>query len=112
MFSSLAHFPGDSLKKILCRDGNMSLTEKKIEDLPKAAKHSEVVLKYRNSQGHCYSVCICKNSSFLIVFEAVTEFLVHRGVLNPNCHGVSEAPSKHHSSGEWQGYSQGFATFC
>lgn len=90
MFSSLAHFPGDSLKKILCRDGNRSLTGKqKKKDLPKTPKHSEVTLKYRDSQGHCYSVCMCKKSPFLVVFEAVGEFLVHRGVLSLNCHGVS-----------------------
>lgn len=32
---------------------------------------------------------MCKKSSFLLVFEAVTEFLVHRGVSSLNCRGVS-----------------------
>lgn len=54
-------------------------------------------------------MCACASS--LTVFEAVTEFLVHRGVISPNCHGVSGAPSKRHSASEWQGYSQGFEIY-
>lgn len=93
MSSSLAPSPGDSWKKILFRDGNISLTGRKA--LPKAPRHSRVALKHRDSQGDCSSVCMCKNSSFLITFKAVTEFPGRRGVLSPNCHDVPGAASKH-----------------
>lgn len=85
----------------------MSLTGRKT--LPKAPKHSRVALKHRDSQGDCSSVYMCKNSSFLIMFEAVPG---HRRVLSPNCHGVPEAASKHYSASEWQAYSQGFEILC
>lgn len=96
MSFTLAPSPGDSLKKILYRDGNMSLTGRKA--LPKAPKHSGVALKRRDSPGNCSSVCMCKNSSFLVLFEAATEFTGDRVVLSPNCYGVLGAASKHHSA--------------
>lgn len=46
------------------------------------------------------------------MFEAVTEFLVHRGVLRLNCHGVSGAPSKHHSASEWQDIPRALKSFA
>lgn len=88
----------------------MSLTGRK--PLPNAPKHSGVALKHRDSQGDCSSVCLCKNSSFLVMFEAVTEFPGHRGVLSPNCCGVPGAAIKHHSASEWQAFSQSFEILC
>lgn len=96
----LAPSPGDSLKKILYRDGNMSLIGRKA--LPKAPKHSGVALKHRDSPRSCSSVCMCKNSFFLVWFEAATEFTGHRVVLSPNCYGVPGAASKHHSASKRQ----------
>lgn len=74
----------------------MSLTGRKA--LPKAPKHSGVALEHRDSPGNCSSVCMCKNSSFLVLFEAATEFTGDRVVLSPNCYGVPGAASKFHSA--------------
>lgn len=88
----------------------MSLTGRKT--LLKAPKHGGVALKHKDSQGDCSGVCMCKNSSFLIMFASVTEFSGHRGVSSLKCCGVPESAIKHHSTSECQTYSQGFEILC